>query len=74
MSGVPQVGPVGPHDLAACGLAELFVLNWVIDFSLRHRVLVMLALNDALERLERDEPKKAALVKLRFFAGLPLSA
>jgi RNA polymerase sigma factor (TIGR02999 family) len=30
----------------------------------------LLALDDALQRLERDEPRKAQLVKLRFFAGL----
>ena len=30
----------------------------------------LLALNSALERLERDDPQAAALVKLRFFAGL----
>src|SRR5688500_4943557 len=30
----------------------------------------LLALDDALERLERDEPRKAELVKLRYFAGL----
>jgi RNA polymerase sigma factor (TIGR02999 family) len=32
----------------------------------------LLALNDALDRLEHEEPKKAALVKLRFFAGLTM--
>jgi RNA polymerase sigma factor (TIGR02999 family) len=32
--------------------------------------LDLLALDQALQRLERDEPRKAALVKLRFFAGL----
>jgi RNA polymerase sigma factor (TIGR02999 family) len=30
----------------------------------------VLALNDALEQLERTDPTKAALVKLRYFAGL----
>jgi RNA polymerase sigma factor (TIGR02999 family) len=30
----------------------------------------LLALDDALGRLERKDPRKAALVKLRFFAGL----
>jgi RNA polymerase sigma factor (TIGR02999 family) len=30
----------------------------------------LLALHDALDRLERKDPRKAALVKLRFFAGL----
>ena len=30
----------------------------------------LLALDEALRKLERDEPRKAALVKLRFFAGL----
>ena len=30
----------------------------------------LLALNEALLQLERDDPRKAELVKLRFFAGL----
>ena len=30
----------------------------------------LLALNDALQQLETADPRKAALVKLRFFAGL----
>jgi RNA polymerase sigma factor (TIGR02999 family) len=30
----------------------------------------VLALSDALEKLEARDPRKAALVKLRFFAGL----
>ncbi len=30
----------------------------------------LLALNEALEKLEQSEPRKAKLVKLRFFAGL----
>ena len=32
--------------------------------------LDLLALDEALGRLERDEPRKAEVVKLRFFAGL----
>jgi RNA polymerase sigma factor (TIGR02999 family) len=32
----------------------------------------LLALNDALERLAAEEPAKAALVKLRYFAGLTI--
>jgi RNA polymerase sigma factor (TIGR02999 family) len=32
--------------------------------------LDLLALDEALQKLERDEPRKAALVKLRYFAGL----
>ena len=32
--------------------------------------LDMLALNDALEQLEKADPRAAAVVKLRFFAGL----
>jgi RNA polymerase sigma factor (TIGR02999 family) len=32
--------------------------------------LDMLALNEALEQLERTDPRAAAVVKLRFFAGL----
>jgi RNA polymerase sigma factor (TIGR02999 family) len=32
----------------------------------------VLEIDEALERLAREEPKKAELVKLHFFAGLPL--
>jgi len=32
--------------------------------------LDIIALNDALEKLERDAPEKAAIAKLRYFAGL----
>jgi RNA polymerase sigma factor (TIGR02999 family) len=32
--------------------------------------LDLLALDDALHQLEADQPRKAALIKLRFFAGL----
>jgi RNA polymerase sigma factor (TIGR02999 family) len=34
--------------------------------------LDLLALNEALEKLERQDPRKAELVKLRFFAGLTI--
>lgn len=34
--------------------------------------LDLLALNDALEKLEAEEPQKAQVVKLRFFAGCSL--
>ena len=36
--------------------------------------LDLLALNNALERLEQYDPRRADLVKLRFFAGLSISA
>jgi RNA polymerase sigma factor (TIGR02999 family) len=36
--------------------------------------LDLLALNEALERLEQYDPRRADLVKLRFFAGLSISA
>jgi RNA polymerase sigma factor (TIGR02999 family) len=36
------------------------------------RVEELLAVNDALEKLAREEPAKAELVKLRYFAGLSL--
>ena len=32
----------------------------------------MLAVNDALEKFAREEPLKAELVKLRYFAGLTI--
>jgi RNA polymerase sigma factor (TIGR02999 family) len=34
---------------------------------------VVLRVNDALERFAREEPAKAELVKLRYFAGLTLA-
>ena len=33
----------------------------------------ILGLDEALQRLERKDPRKAQLVKLRFFAGLTVS-
>ena len=36
--------------------------------------LDLLVLNNALERLEQCDPRRADLVKLRFFAGLSISA
>ena len=38
----------------------------------RESTIDLLELNDALLELERDEPQKGELVKLRFFAGLSL--
>ena len=32
----------------------------------------MIALDEALQLLEREQPLKAQLVKLRYFAGVPL--
>jgi RNA polymerase sigma factor (TIGR02999 family) len=34
----------------------------------------LLALNEALKKLEREDPRKAQLVKLRYFAGLTIAA
>jgi RNA polymerase sigma factor (TIGR02999 family) len=41
-----------------------------IEPELRGPQLDVLALNDALEQLEKTDPRAAAVVKLRFFAGL----
>jgi len=38
------------------------------------RALDLIALNEALERLEQYDPRRASLVKLRFFAGLSIPA
>ena len=38
------------------------------------RGLDLLALNEALKRLEKCDPRRASLVKLRFFAGLSIPA
>lgn len=37
-----------------------------------HRTFDLLALDEALHKLEREHPRKAELVKLRFFAGLTI--
>ncbi len=41
-----------------------------VEFGGRDRSERLLALDDALARLEEEQPEKADLVKLRFFAGL----
>jgi RNA polymerase sigma factor (TIGR02999 family) len=41
-----------------------------IELSLDEPDLELLALDDALRQLERKDPRKAEVVKLRFFAGL----
>ena len=43
-----------------------------VDPEIQNPGLNVLALNEALDRLERQDPRAAALVKLRFFAGLTL--
>ena len=37
-----------------------------------HRLRMLASLDDALTRLERVEPEKAELVKMRYFAGLTI--
>ena len=41
-----------------------------VDLALRQSEVDVLALSDALDKLEARDPRKAALVKLRYFAGL----
>ena len=41
-----------------------------VEFALPQPSVDVLALSEALERLEARDPRKAALVKLRYFAGL----
>jgi RNA polymerase sigma factor (TIGR02999 family) len=41
-----------------------------IELTLDEPDLELLALDDALQELERKDPRKAEVVKLRFFAGL----
>ena len=41
-----------------------------IELTLDEPDLELLALDDALRELERKDPRKAEVVKLRFFAGL----
>ncbi len=40
------------------------------DLTIEGPSVDMLALNDALQQFEEQQPRKAALVKLRYFAGL----
>jgi RNA polymerase sigma factor (TIGR02999 family) len=42
------------------------------ELAARERDDKMLALDEALARLEQEDPTKAQLVKLRYFAGLPI--
>ncbi len=41
-----------------------------LEVRLEESQIDLLALNEALEHLEADDPRRAELVKLRFFAGL----
>jgi RNA polymerase sigma factor (TIGR02999 family) len=43
-----------------------------VELAIAGPDLDLLALNEALEKLERREPRQAELVKLRFFAGLTI--
>jgi RNA polymerase sigma factor (TIGR02999 family) len=43
------------------------------DLTLPEPDVDVLALNEALEKLETQDPRKAELVKLRFFAGLTIA-
>src|SRR5262249_36383782 len=53
----------GDHHRQDLGEVELAIPGPDID---------LLALNEALDRLEQKEPRAASLVKLRFFAGLTI--
>ena len=44
-----------------------------IQLTLDEPDLELLALDDALRELERKDPRKAEVVKLRYFAGLDLA-
>jgi len=50
--------------------ADLEGLELPADSPVPSAALDLLALDEALAALERDEPRKAEVVKLRFFAGL----
>ena len=41
--------------------------------NVSHTPVGLLAVNEVLERLSREDPQKADLVKLRFFAGLTMT-
>ena len=43
-----------------------------VDKPAQEKSLDLLALDEALEKLEQAHPRKAALVKLRYFAGLTI--
>jgi RNA polymerase sigma factor (TIGR02999 family) len=50
--------------------ADLEGMELPADGPIPSTALDLLALDEALTRLERNEPRKAEVVKLRFFAGL----
>ena len=60
-------------SLRAGGGMERVDLNQVEPVG-EGRGLDLLALNEALQRLEQCDPRRASLVKLRFFAGLSIPA
>jgi RNA polymerase sigma factor (TIGR02999 family) len=53
----------GGHERVPMSMAEPLVLAPNLD---------LLALDEALEQLEREDPRSAQVVKLRFFAGLTI--
>jgi RNA polymerase sigma factor (sigma-70 family) len=42
----------------------------VVDLAEQHDPGQVLALDEAISRLEKEEPRAAAVVRLRFYAGL----
>ena len=64
---------MGPNGSGKSTLAQVLAGRESYEVT-RGQVLYqgkdLLALDEALRNLEREEPRKAAVVKLRFFAGL----
>jgi RNA polymerase sigma factor (TIGR02999 family) len=61
------------NSLQAGGMMERIDLDQV-DVESKDGDGNLLALNEALEKLEQIDPRRAQLVKLRFFAGLSIPA
>jgi RNA polymerase sigma factor (TIGR02999 family) len=59
------------ETLRAGGDIERVELEQVESTVVKSRV-DLIALNEALERLEQEDPRKAKLIKLRYFAGLTI--
>ena len=57
------------HSLKAGGARQRVNLDQV-EFAAGATSIDVLALDEALDKLDRDHPRKAQLVKLRFFAGM----
>jgi RNA polymerase sigma factor (sigma-70 family) len=62
------------HALKAGGQYERLPVDQIAEIAVQPSAdaLDLLALDEALQKLERENPRKAQLIKLRYFAGLTI--